>query len=55
MIQIFFIKLIINRPNVFNQDTWLPILVRYLGLPQNGSRFFHYFYRDAAKQAIAYI
>lgn len=29
--------------------------MRYLGLAHNGSKFYHYFYRDVAKQAIGYI
>ena len=54
-VQILLIKLILNRPSIFKQEIWLPILIKYLGLQNNGAKLFHYFYRDVGKQAICYM
>lgn len=53
-VRVFLIKLVLNRPNVFTQELWLAELLKYLGLKDNGSKGLHYFYRDVAKQALAF-
>jgi hypothetical protein len=45
-VRVFLIKLILNRPNIFTQEIWMTELLKYLGLKDNGSKAFHYFYRD---------
>jgi hypothetical protein len=54
-IRIFLTKLIINRPNVFTQETWAKHLLTYLALDQNGGKFIHYYFRDVAKLLIKFI
>ena len=51
--RILLIKLILNRPNLFTQASmWAPHLLNYLSLPNTGSKFVHYFYRDALNRYI---
>ena len=51
--RILLIKLILNRPNIFNQRMmWAPHLLNYLSLDYTGSKYIHYFYRDALKRYI---
>ncbi|KYQ91591.1 DNA-dependent protein kinase subunit [Tieghemostelium lacteum] len=48
-IQIFIIKLIINRPRYFERfhRHWIPLIMEYVMSPNNGGSGFHYFVRDA--------
>ena len=49
--RILLLKLILNRPAIFNQPMlWAPHLLNYLSLPNTGSKYIHYFYRDALKR-----
>lgn len=54
--RILLIKLVINRPNIFNQaDIWAKHLLFYLCEKQTGGKFIHYFYRDVLKQFINFV
>jgi hypothetical protein len=54
--RILLIKLILNRPNIFNQPfVWASHLLNYLALKQTGGKFIHYFYRDTLKRYIKFL
>jgi hypothetical protein len=53
-VRVFLIKLILNRPNIFTQEIWMTELLKYIGLKDNGSKGFHYFYRDVVKQILTF-
>ncbi len=54
--RILLIKLILNRPNIFNQPgMWASHLLYYLAQKQTGGKFIHYFYRDALKRYLKFL
>lgn len=54
--RILLIKLILNRPSIFNQSSiWAGHLLNYLSLKQTGGKFIHYFYRDTLKRYIKFL
>lgn len=54
--RILLIKLLLNRPNVFNQaNVWAKHLLNYLAEKQTGGKYIHYFYRDTLKRYIKFL
>ena len=53
--RVLLIKLLLNRPNIFNQPAiWAKHLLYYLSLEKNGAKFIHYFYRDTLKRYLIF-